>query len=408
MTNLDLDLELLFTIGASFEALYVDRISPEVVVDPMVKEVYEWALTYFDKYNEAPPVPILEHEFLKYNLSFEAPSTQVDDLLTRLRDRYIRNQAQKTVVELGKAAVREPQGLAQRLMSEGRRLDRVLTSSKDVFDAGSLDQALLSYHKRVAKGRGPSIAFPEVDDHFDGLDALTFLVGSPKSLKSWLTVKSALANILLGHTVYISTLEMPKEVYIWRIYCMAANIPFWKYLKRALEPEDEIAIKKAAGKLKDSGDFYIEKAPNGERSAQLIFSRAKTLNADIIYIDQLQYVENSKGVAIGAINKTEDFFEVCNTLKDLAEEKPIWVAHQFNRSVMGNTDFPEMQQIKNSSAIEETATLALALHSNRAMRQDNIVQFGTLASRNYGLPIWEIKTEMKKGCSLTLIDRVDI
>jgi replicative DNA helicase len=220
--------------------------------------------------------------------------------------------------------------------------------------------------------------------------------------------KSVIENVRKGKVVYLSGLEMPAETYDWRIRCMAADVPFWKYLHGKLEDKDMANIKQASSDLKDQGLYFIEKQETGKRSAKYIFQRAIDYEADLLYVDQLQYLENSNGHALGALNDTKDFFQVCNQLRDLSDEIPIWVNHQFNRTIQSQDSFPVMQQIKNSAAVEETGTLVLAMHSTREMRDNNVVQMGAVASRNYGLPIWEIATDMRKGCSLELIDRVDL
>jgi len=131
--------------------------------------------------------------------------------------------------------------------------------------------------------------------------------------------------------------------------------------------------------------------------------RAINSGASSIFIDQLQYVESSGGDSLGALNNTGDYFNVVNELRNYSDTIPILVVHQFNRSVMSSKEMPEMQQGKGSSAIEEVATLALGLWANKEMRANNIVQLGTLASRNYSYKAWDIDVELSRGTSFTMI-----
>ena len=74
---------------------------------------------------------------------------------------------------------------------------------------------------------------------------------------------------------------------------------------------------------------------------------------------------------------------------------------------MNSKEMPEMQQAKGSSAIEEVATLQLALWANKEMRKNNLVHLGTLASRNFGYGTWEIDVQLSHGCNLSMVGEVE-
>lgn len=95
-------------------------------------------------------------------------------------------------------------------------------------------------------------------------------------------------------------------------------------------------------------------------------------------------------------------------LRDYSDQIPIFVVHQFNRSAMQNKgELPEMQQIKGSAAIEETGTLLLALHATKEQRKSNIVQIGTLASRNFEYKSWHLGVSLSHDCSIDMIGEVE-
>jgi hypothetical protein len=188
---------------------------------------------------------------------------------------------------------------------------------------------------------------------------------------------------------------------------MTADVPYWKYLKHAMMPDDRERLKEASELLDGQGTFKIEKPAPGERGVQRMIERALNAGATCVIIDQLQYVENRKGVNLGAANNTGDYWEVCNDLRDYSDQIPIFVVHQFNRSVMSAKEMPEAQQAKGSAAVEEVATLALGLWANKEMRKSNIVEMGTLASRNYSLERWRIGVQLSHGCSLDMLGLVE-
>jgi hypothetical protein len=189
---------------------------------------------------------------------------------------------------------------------------------------------------------------------------------------------------------------------------MAADIPFWKYHKGVLMDNEKKHLQSVADILEDSGLFQIEKPDVGGRGVQRMIEHALMDEADVIYIDQLQYIEVRSGNnSVGAMNNTGSYWEICNDLRDYSDQVPIWVAHQFNRSTMNNTDeFPTSQQGKGSSAIEETATLELGLWANKEMRNAHIIQLGTLESRNTELEFWNLAVELSNRCSFDMIGQI--
>jgi replicative DNA helicase len=293
------------------------------------------------------------------------------------------------------------------MMRQGRSLADLTLKRGEVFGTGDYHRAMNLYNQRVLQGRGPSIGYKELDDHFNGLVGVTFLMAPPKTYKSWVTINAVLENAMQGGFPYLYSLELPAEETDFRLRCMAAGVPYWKYLKRCLTPDDLERINTASSGLDESGVYRIEKPGPGERGVDRMVDRALNAGASVIFIDQLQYMETRKGVNLGSANNTGDYWEVCNDLRDYSDEIPIFVVHQFNRSVMSAKEMPEMQQAKGSSAIEETATLALGLWANKEMRKNNTVHLGTLASRNYGYGTWEVGVQLSYGCALNMIGLVD-
>ena len=75
---------------------------------------------------------------------------------------------------------------------------------------------------------------------------------------------------------------------------------------------------------------------------------------------------------------------------------------------MHNKDeFPDSQQGKGSSAIEETATLELGLWANAEMRKAHVLQFGTLESRNHAKEHWNLSVNLDDECEFEMIGVVD-
>lgn len=408
-SHIDLDLDFLFHLANpdSFSSILDEGLAPETIVDSLVRKVFEWQTNYVRQNSRPAPALVLEEQFSEENISIEEPVTDITDLIDRVKRRYGRNEGQKAIRSAGERLIEDPKRAGVEMIEAGQDLVRKLSSHKEIFSESDADKAILRYHKRAIRGRGPSLGFREIDDYFHGLEALTFLVGAPKVAKSWFTIKSALENVKNGQKVVLFPLELPAEITDARLRCMACGIPFRKYLHAEFDDKDVKAFKQTGEELEAQGSYIIEKPPSGQRGVHSLYQRAKDMGADVLYIDQLQYVENDRGRSLGATNDTKDYFEAVDKFKDLADDGiPIWVVHQFNRGWINNVDkFPDMTQIKGSASIEEGGTLVLGLYSNKEMRTNNIIQIGTLATRNHQPAIWDINVDLTRGCSLKMIGR---
>lgn len=403
---LDLDWDLILHLGKdeSLTKLRAERLSAEVLEDDLAEKVYQWQLSHIRQHGSPATATVLEDEFPE--ITFEEPQTAIGDLIQRLRERYLRNQGRKALKEMAKLAGEDPTAVASEMLRVGKTLTDITSARGDHFGTGDYDRAKEVYDKKVLRGPGPTLGFQELNDHFNGIQGLTFCMAPPKTYKSWFAVNGTLEGTINGGHPYLYSLELPAEETTWRAYCMAADVPYWKYERNALDQRDMERIVQASRGLDECGVFNIEKPPPGERGAHVLVERALSANATSIYIDQLQYVESEKGKNLGALNDTGAYWDVLSTLRDYSDEIPIFIVHQFNRSVMSAKEMPEMQQAKGSAAIEETAHLALGLWANKEMRANNVVEVGTLASRSYSYKSWHLGVSLTKGCSLDMLGEV--
>jgi hypothetical protein len=231
----------------------------------------------------------------------------------------------------------------------------------------------------VLQGPGASYGHPDLDTYFYGMRGSNFLIAPPKTYKSWGLVQAALGNILDGRQTHLETLELPADETYQRLIHLISGVPYWHYLKNKISRDERRIMQDATELVEDSGIIHIHKSPSGERSIERIVETARDAGAEIVLIDQLQYIEGTNNISIGAHNHTGEYWNVLNRARDLSDYGPLYIAHQFNRTVQFSDDMPSMEQIKGSSAVEETATLALGQWANSTMRSE-----GKLSVRGLG------------------------
>lgn len=404
---LDLDYDLLYhlAIPESINRLRAEMIGTEVIEDEFVEQVFKWQMDHYREHTKPADGAVLEHEFEE--LALEPPLAAIDDLIGRLRQRYVKNHGAEALETLIETYREEPANLTKVMAEQQRELARITTRRGDSYGPGDVDRSLAEYDAMVLRGRGPTLGFEDIDDHFHGQRNLTFMIGAPKTMKSWMTTNAVVESVSEGRCVAYFPLEIGAHEAYQRVLHMAADVPWWKFLKGGINSDERKKIKEAGELLDGCGVLHIIKPPPGERTADHLVDVAHDLSADVLFIDQLQYMETRRGQMIGSANDTGVYWEVLATLRDYSDTLPTWIVHQFNRNVMFADELPPMQQIKGSAAIEETATLALGLWANKDMRSSKIVQCGTLASRNYEWVNWDFSVQLSRACRFDLIGRVD-
>lgn len=402
---LDLDEDLLAHLPSpdAWLVLNGEQFDPLLIEDDGVRDIFCWQRAHLREHGVPATATVLDDEF---ELDLREPETVIGDLIDRLRERYAKNQGRQALRDIVETQRDDPAAIPQLLLKRGRELNHLLTKHGEMFGSGDAQRAQARYDKKVLAGPGAGLFFSELTDYFFGMRGVTMVLAPPKTMKSWLMCQGVVENIMAGHYPWICSLELPAEETDMRIRCLLANVPWWRYIRNCLTPEDWDAIHQASAWADGHGAYRIVKPPEHERGIDAMVYKARDAGADVIFIDQLQYVETSKGVSIGALNNTGDYWEVLNRARDLSDDGPICFAHQFNRSAMYADSMPLVEQAKGSSSIEEVATLALGIWANKDMRRSHMAHIGTLIARNHEYASWEMEYDLAHGCSFEIIGRI--
>lgn len=403
---LDLDEEFLSHLADpdSFIFIKSENLSPELIEDDEVGEIYLWQLRHAQEHGRPATATVLADEF---DIDFAEPETTIGDLVDRLRARWLKNVGRKRLEVIGETYREDPEQLPKVMANIARELTDRISPRGELFGTGDFDRAMELYNKKVLKGSGVLLGHQALTDHFFELIGVNFVIAPPKTYKSWEILGILLENVLAGKCVELDSLELPAEEADMRLRCLAAGVPFWRYIKNMLSEEHKASLKEASEFLDSCGTYRIAKPPKGERGIHRMVDTARDRGAEVVLIDQLQYVENEKGKSLGSLNDTGHYWDVLNDARDLSDDGPIVFAHQFNRQTMFAESMPEIQYAKGSSAIEEIATLALGIWGNKDMRRSNVLEIGTLISRNHTFAAWHLGIELSKGCKFEIIGPAD-
>ena len=406
MANLDYPLQLYYHLPDpdSWSVLIAEGFSTDLLWDDeAIAEIYNWAAEHLKEHGVPPSVAVLEDEF---DIEWTEPETTIGDLIERLRKDYMVHEGRKSLEKLGTQFNEDPMLVAHVGLPMMRGLKDLLTKKGEAFSTGDFDRTWKGYLEEKEAGPGPSLGDPVLDDFFFGQRGITVFLGAPKAGKSWYVVKAVISNVRQGRHAWLYPLELPAQETHQRLLHMTADVPWWKYINQSLGQAEEEAMREAAEELDGQGVYHISQPPEGQRTIDDLVGRAQDAGADVVFIDQLQYVEHD-GKPLGEHNDTGCYWAVLGRARTLSRDTPIVFAHPFNQTIRGANEMPDAEQAKGSSAIKETSSLVLGLWASKEMRQNDKLQIGALAARNHALLKWEADVEMSKGCSMDITNVVE-
>lgn len=411
LPGLDLDEELLCHLSdpASWVVINGEGLSPELIEDDFVRDIFVWQKQHIRKHGRPATGSVLSDQFqLDGDLAEFLPQTTIGDLLDRLRERYAKNRQREVMKELVKLQHDDPLAVHQALVRKGRELSNLLAKRGEMFGTGDYDRAMYHYDQKVKQGPGASFGHQMLDDYFYGMRGLTFLLAPPKRFKSWQMIKGQVMNAQRGQCAWLYCLELPAEETDMRLRCLLADIPWWHYVHSCITREERERLREVSDEIDSQGIYKIVKPPHGQRGIDEMVYKARDAGADVIFLDQLQFIENQNGISLGSMNQTGEYWGVIDRARELSDEGPICVAHQFNRNTMYAAEMPPIEMAKGSSAIEEFATTAIGIWGDKEMVRSGHVQVGTLIARNHLYAAWDMEIQLKHGCSFEIVGRADL
>src|ERR1035441_5924558 len=124
--NLDLDLELLSHLPNpdTWTVFDAEGFKRNLILDDAVADIYVWAEDHRREHGTPATAAVLADEF---DLEFSEPETAIGDLITRLRQRYMKSQGRAALKGIGQQYNEDPSQVPALLLKTGRELTEVTT-----------------------------------------------------------------------------------------------------------------------------------------------------------------------------------------------------------------------------------------------------------------------------------------
>lgn len=402
---LSLENELLdhLAVPESAQRLFDLRFKPEYLTEEeaFCRSVLEFQFSHIHKYGAPSSKEVLESRFT--DVSFIQPSSEVEWLFDEFRERYARAETETALINLAKRIYKEPPAaVIDGISSELYRIRESIRDKKSEVSSSDFNRILHEYWESEDTTTGVTYGFSHVDNVLKGLKKgeLVYVIGRPKRYKSWMLMKSMVEAQKQGAKAVFFTLEMDIPEMFQRYACMASGVSWSAFKNRSLMPSDMDLMVRNLERANESADVQIIKPPRGERTVHALKMIAKEHGADIIYIDQLKFIESA--IRVKADMRYREIEYINEDLKDACSDFPIYVAAQFNREAAKLSEMADLSKIGLSDSIGQTADVVLGLHQTDDMRNSRVLQLGVIEARSYNTARWELIVELSQNSNFRI------
>lgn len=373
----------------------------EVFEDPQNRSIFEFVQGYWldEQMERTPTLEIVQHEYPGWEPTIEKDES-IPWLVGALKKRLAANRAQEIMRSAAQVSVEDPQEALDLLFDGSWDAKKALLERSNRSDlSANVEERRKRYAAGHEGGDGVPLGLPEVDDHTRGIlpGELAVVAANTKVGKSWTLVHSALEARRAGFTPYVATLEMSVEEMEERFDALASGVGYGKFQRRELMFEDYKRLNEAQDKLAEEGSIFIEQPDRGERSVQYLTTRARQLGADFLVIDQLSFMESRRFYP----SVTDTHAEIIHELKEEVSSTkngklPTLLAVQLNRAAANEnaSQRGNMQNIANSSAIEQTVDVAYGLYRNKEIRANDCMVLDIMGSRRTDPKSWLLEWKL--------------
>ena len=403
----------------SFDDIWAKGIRSEHFFDDGVRELFDYSVDYYirSEFKQTVDRDFLETKFEDYFVRNEWPEEEylVGVLVEELITKYRKASTQSALLKAANALEDDPEvGISMALSSLSKIQSDTSTRERIEIYGDGYDRRVNDYMDEVSNPtkdkKGIYLGWDALNDHMYGIQKgeLAVVVGIPNVGKSWVGSVIALEAARRKNKVYFASLELRKELTLMRLDCLVSGVPYARYERGQLTPNELKRLKEAREEVMEFGEYLLIDSPSrkSERSVMELYSKAKHWGADIIVGDQLSWISTEKSYGSASNFQTLQMSEVITDVASTNREMgmaSVWLA-QFNREAMKNKKGRGgLANIGLSSQIEQIVDMAIGIGATKEMKQQEALVMDILKSRRSDLKSWMMGFELKDRTSLQVV-----
>jgi replicative DNA helicase len=408
-----------FTKLDSLNEIWNKGIRSEHFFDEGVRELFDFSLDYYirSEFKQTITQEFLEEKYDDYFARNEWPEEEylVNVLIEEMVAKYRKATTQSILLKAANTLEEDPEaGISLALASLSKVQNDTSTRERIEIYGDGYDRRVNDYIDEVANPtkdkKGIYLGWDELNDHMYGIQKgeLAVVVGIPNVGKSWVGSVIALEAARRKTKVYFASLELRKELTLMRLDCLASGVPYSRYERGQLTPNELKRLKEAREEIMEFGEYLLIDSPSKktERSVMELYSKAKHWGAELMVGDQLSWITTDKSYGSASNFQTLQMSEVITDVASTNREMgmaSVWLA-QFNREAMKNKKGRGgLGNIGLSSQIEQIVDMAIGIGATREMKQQEALVMDIMKSRRSDLKSWMMSFELRDRTSLEIV-----
>ena len=408
-----------FTKLDSLNEIWNKGIRSEHFFDEGVRELFDFSLDYYirSEFKQTITQEFLEEKYDDYFARNEWPEEEylVNVLIEEMVAKYRKATTQSILLKAANTLEEDPEaGISLALASLSKVQNDTSTRERIEIYGDGYDRRVNDYIDEVANPtkdkKGIYLGWDELNDHMYGIQKgeLAVVVGIPNVGKSWVGSVIALEAARRKTKVYFASLELRKELTLMRLDCLASGVPYSRYERGQLTPNELKRLKEAREEIMEFGEYLLIDSPSKktERSVMELYSKAKHWGAELMVGDQLSWITTEKSYGSASNFQTLQMSEVITDVASTNREMgmaSVWLA-QFNREAMKNKKGRGgLGNIGLSSQIEQIVDMAIGICATREMKQQEALVMDIMKSRRSDLKSWMMSFELRDRTSLEIV-----
>lgn len=403
----------------SFNEIWAKGIRSEHFFDDGVRELFDYSKDYYIKseFKQVMTQDFLETKFEDYFARNEWPEEEylINTLIEELLTKYRRASTQSALLKAANALEDDPEvGISMALASLTRIQSDTSTRERIEIYGDGYERRVNEYMDEVSNPtkdkRGIYLGWDQLNDHMYGIQKgeLAVVVGVPNVGKSWVGSVIALEAARRKQKVYFASLELRKELTLMRLDCLISGVPYARYERGQLTPNELRRLKEAREEVMEFGDYLLIDSPSRktERNVIELYSKAKYWGADMVVGDQLSWISTEKNYGTASnfqsLQMAEVITDIASTNREMGMAS-VWLA-QFNREAMKTKKGRgSLAHIGLSSQIEQIVDMAIGIGATKEMKQQEALVVEILKSRRSDLKAWMMSFELKDRTTLEIV-----
>ena len=245
----------------------------------------------------------------------------------------------------------------------GRRDMDGVVNAVTAYDEGMAE--IETRRRQIDSGgvRGISTGYTQLDAILGGWQKKTYVLAARPSVgKSALMVNWAVKAVGDGAHAIIFSTEMQRSEIIFRAASFLSGVPSEGFNSGRILPDDFHKLQAAREMLRGFGDRLLidhRSTPTVSQIRSVCKSRQRRHGLDIVFVDYLQIL----GCEGRTANDTERVTKISNGLKQAQQELgvPFVVLSQLNRGSAKDKREPELEDLRQSGAIEQDCDVAMLM-----------------------------------------------